>query len=716
MASSTRRRPNAAAAASPSSPLSEASSPLASASSPSPETSSTTATPPALTSTLRGAAYLLLLQLTSRLGTFILNNAIQRVSAIHTVGLASDLELLNGTILFLSRENVRMAVLRSGAEGEAGEGRREREEGGRGEAHGSGRTVTSEAESSTDSLPLPPHLRQKLINLSYIPLLLGLSLTLLAHHFSLPSEGPSPSTHPLLLTLSSPATPLYLLATLLELLSEPFYILIQTSLLYAVRAKIEGVALLVKCVVTFVITFVGGAGIGAFAWGQVAYGGVLLAGYAAAVAARAGRERGHVSGLIHIITPRPLTNTRPHTYFDGYLLSVAWSFTAMSGLKYVLTEADRLALLGMGVGWEGKGGYRVVCDLGSLVARILFQPIEETARAFFSATLAKDATGDATTPQHENETQRQQNQKQKKQEAKHLLLTLLRFHIHLGAFFIFLAPNYTDTLMRLLYGRRSSSSSSVASSPPTAASPRLSTTPADLLSLYTLYIPLLALNGILEAFVQGVGDKRVLRWVSGGWVAGTGVFGGVAWGVRGLLTAPATGQSTAGRGGASTNGDAARRWAPTFWPLPQMDPSSAAPVALIVANMAGMAVRIAVAWRIVRRFFAVADNDDNDTPPPRRTPNPNPISVRSILPANIATVLALVLSCVLTHPRYGLMALVTSSSPDPAEWGWNLRAVHVLVGAVCAGGVLGCMYVGERGRLVRDVRGFWRVSRGRKMQ
>ena len=44
-------------------------------------------------------------------------------------------------------------------------------------------------------------------------------------------------------------------------------------------------------------------------------------------------------------------------------------------------------LVALGIENHEKGAYRLVSDLGSLVARMLFLPLEETSRAFFSKSL-----------------------------------------------------------------------------------------------------------------------------------------------------------------------------------------------------------------------------------------------------------------------------------------------------------------------------------------
>ncbi|CAO3596600.1 unnamed protein product [Absidia cylindrospora] len=68
-----------------------------------------------LSSTTKGASYLILLQLISRMLTFILHQVVLRYTTAETFGIASvKLELLLSTILFISREGYRCALVRGG--------------------------------------------------------------------------------------------------------------------------------------------------------------------------------------------------------------------------------------------------------------------------------------------------------------------------------------------------------------------------------------------------------------------------------------------------------------------------------------------------------------------------------------------------------------------------------------------------------------------------
>ncbi|KAF8966968.1 Rft protein-domain-containing protein [Flammula alnicola] len=64
--------------------------------------------------------------------------------------------------------------------------------------------------------------------------------------------------------------------------------------------------------------------------------------------------------------------------------------TLQSLVKHFLTEGDKMIL-----SWfsplRDQGGYAIAVNYGSLIARIVFQPIEETLRVFFSRILGGGA-------------------------------------------------------------------------------------------------------------------------------------------------------------------------------------------------------------------------------------------------------------------------------------------------------------------------------------
>jgi oligosaccharide translocation protein RFT1 len=170
------------------------------------------------------------LQLSSRVFTFLLNQALVRLATPQTFGTATiQFELLLSTTLFLSREGVRTALLRQ-------------------------RKTAS------------PHLVR---NISLLPAYLGVpiavSLAVLYAVTSAPAVRAQSHFH---LSVA-----IYALAAAIELAAEPLYIRAQNELRVDVRVRAEGIAVFLKTVVTFVGLALASPewALMAFAAGQAAY-------------------------------------------------------------------------------------------------------------------------------------------------------------------------------------------------------------------------------------------------------------------------------------------------------------------------------------------------------------------------------------------------------------------------------------------------------------
>jgi oligosaccharide translocation protein RFT1 len=231
---------------------------MASASAPAPSSQQASL----LSKTLASARSLVLLQLLSRALTFSLNYALLRLASPEVFGTASiQFDLIGSTLLFLSREGGRPS-----------------------------------AEPSTDGRPADRQVdreqvvrlrarRQQDLNLSLLPLPLFLGLVAVIVPLYVRY---SPAT-----TVAQPffyaSLGLHLLAYLLELLSEPYHIRLQSDLRLGVRVQAEGAAVIAKAVGTLCGVWLmreRGALLG-FGVGQLAYSIVLLGRFAAAFGLKA---------------------------------------------------------------------------------------------------------------------------------------------------------------------------------------------------------------------------------------------------------------------------------------------------------------------------------------------------------------------------------------------------------------------------------------------
>jgi oligosaccharide translocation protein RFT1 len=272
----------------------------------------------ALSSSARSASYLILLQLFTRLLTFTFNQLILRHTTPAVFGFATiQLELLASTVLFLSREGFRIAIQRD-----------------------------------KGSL-------QRCINLAFIPFGLGLAGSLLGCWVLW--RGADAETQQIGGFGTSIA--IYGIATVVELLGDPAFIVAQKMLWFKLRAISEGLAVASRCAITYVATaFLASRGTlvdyGAipFALGQLVYAVVLTCVLSFSVA------------VFRDWDFRPKRIQREDTKGEDYMfywptLVLAFSVTGQSIFKHVLTEGDKFVLT-MLTTPHIQGTYAIVSNYG----------------------------------------------------------------------------------------------------------------------------------------------------------------------------------------------------------------------------------------------------------------------------------------------------------------------------------------------------------------
>ena len=195
-----------------------------------------------LSRSAEGAKFLILLQVSSRLLTFGVNQLLLRYLSPSLLGISVQLELLTISILYFSRESLRNALQRSASD--AG-----------------GRSV------------------QVVVNIAHLTVPLGVLFSALLGSGYILRAGESGAVR-----YWRESVGLYVLATLLELAAEPAFAVAQMRMWYKLRAAAESAAAAARCIVTCGVTVWGvntrrELGALPFALGQLAYGGVLLAVY-----------------------------------------------------------------------------------------------------------------------------------------------------------------------------------------------------------------------------------------------------------------------------------------------------------------------------------------------------------------------------------------------------------------------------------------------------
>lgn len=207
-------------------------------------------------------------------------------------------------------------------------------------------------------------------------------------------------------------------------------------------------------------------------------------------------------------------------YYASYIhlphLSLAGTMWIQSSIKHILTQFDSLISALSSI--HAQGIYALASNYGSLLARMLFQPIEEASRNLFAKLLAPSPSLSPSEGQTNILA------------ARTILHQILRFYALLSILIVSLGPPFAPLALRLVAGQRWSDSGA-----------------AEALGSYCYLLPLLATNGVTEAFIQAVATPPQLHKQSAWMVSFTVGFAGagyvflkiLGWGAEGLVAANA---------------------------------------------------------------------------------------------------------------------------------------------------------------------------------
>ncbi|KAL2802286.1 Rft protein-domain-containing protein [Aspergillus granulosus] len=416
-----------------------------------------------LVSAMSGTTSLIFIQLASRLFIFGSNQMILRSLSPSILGVAAQLELFLISILYFSRESIRVAIQRQPLlSPTAFPGDTDKDASSPGEKQ---RRQESQAISS-----------QSVVNMSYLSIVMGVitATAFGAFYVRFASEEVL-------------ETPLYhrsvtftAFAALIELSSEPFFAVVQQYMLYKKRAAVEICAAFVKSLVTCGVSIWAvwtghSLGVLPFALGYLSYSTMIFCGYFLATIHLS--RVSHFSILLSCIESSDKTAYLSNR-FSRLLLSLSANVFFQSVVKHLLTQGDSMILAAM-TSLQDQGIYSLASNYGGLLARILFQPIEESSRTIFSSLLSSKGL---------------EGQNNNIKTAKAHLLNVLRGYMMISAMIIPLGPTLAPKALHILGGRR-------------WTVPEVD----SLLALYCYYIPFLAFNGISEAFVSSAANPPELR-------------------------------------------------------------------------------------------------------------------------------------------------------------------------------------------------------------
>ncbi|KAG4434076.1 hypothetical protein IFR05_010436 [Cadophora sp. M221] len=420
----------------------------------------------ASTSSAVGAALLIGQQFGSRGLTFIVNQVLLRYLSPELLGVSTQLEVYSITVLFFARESLRVAIQRQPDTADD----------------------TSEEKKSEQDEKIPPgHVdaltaagrTQAIVNLSYVSVYLGVIFAFVVgwlYIYTLSAGDP--------IVLQTPyfreALKLFGLAAFLELLAEPCYVVVQQKSRFGIRASAELIATVLRCLVTcgsaiWASQIGRDIGVLPFALGQGMYAVSLTLVYYLNVWSIA--SKGGFSLLAKKIYSSD-TTAFILSYLSWPLLKLGGSFFIQSVLKHILTQGDTILIAAL-ASPRSQGIYALANNYGGLVARLILQPIEEISRNTFGKVLSSvDGI-----PAHERVL-----------EVRKTLFMLLRSYLLFSVCVVAVGPTVAPLLLKIVAGSRWTSSGA-----------------GHVLATYCYYIPLLAINGLTEAFVSSVASKSEIH-------------------------------------------------------------------------------------------------------------------------------------------------------------------------------------------------------------
>lgn len=196
------------------------------------------------------------------------------------------------------------------------------------------------------------------------------------------------------------------------------------------------------------------------------------------------------------------------SYFSNSLLTLGRSFFLQSIFKHVLTQGDTI-LIGSLASQRVQGVYALANNYGGLVARLILQPVEEMSRNYFGKLLSSS---------------NQEPSQPVLLKALRTLIMLSRTYAIFSLCIISVGPTVAPLLLKAVAGSQWAAAGA-----------------GSVLSVYCYYIPLLAFNGLAEAFVSSVATEVQIHWQTMWMLAFSAGFAGAAFAFLQVLDLGAVG-------------------------------------------------------------------------------------------------------------------------------------------------------------------------------
>ncbi|CAF1105439.1 unnamed protein product [Adineta steineri] len=298
----------------------------------------------------------------------------------------------------------------------------------------------------------------------------------------------------------------YAFAAFIEILSEPFYLLATVTLNYHINIYIEMFASTIGFTLqAFLIYKNSESALYYYGFGYIIYSLLITLSYYIYFLTRQNGER-HRLFLITSFKDLLIRPTSP--YVDYKLFSETKTFFYQGIWMKILTEGERyiMSIFNL-VSYKDQGIFDTINNLGSLLPRLIFSTLEESAYAYFQQTLQRTKTINdehiqddemLVKPRQDEQINEVPPSPTEQQTIRLNALTfynyLLRFVIITSLLVITFGIPYSRFLLNLYGG------SNLIEGPGPL-----------LLRLYCIYILFLAINGITEAFAQATMSIKQLE-------------------------------------------------------------------------------------------------------------------------------------------------------------------------------------------------------------
>jgi oligosaccharide translocation protein RFT1 len=184
------------------------------------------------------------------------------------------------------------------------------------------------------------------------------------------------------------------ISCIIEILTEPLYIIALNLHFYGFRTKVEGISLIFKVFYIFLnLNFYNNSNnndtiIIIFGFGQIIEKIIIFYSYYFYFLL----NNNNIKIFPNLFNNNNNSNNDNNSNNNNdiiLLIKNIISFWIQSFLKFILSEGEKITLLYFSFTLNDQGVYDVTTNLGSLIVRIIFQPIEEITNIIWSKLLNK---------------------------------------------------------------------------------------------------------------------------------------------------------------------------------------------------------------------------------------------------------------------------------------------------------------------------------------